>query len=87
MPDARFELPPIPERIRMFAEGADLEAIQAWGEQCILMERERCAKVCESQKFWVVVPELAELAAQGDVMTDVLNYSIYGPVAAAIRKG
>jgi hypothetical protein len=40
---SKIELPPVPEQIRAFAEGSDLEAVEQYARQIV----EVCAQVAE----------------------------------------
>jgi hypothetical protein len=42
---SKIELPPVPEQIRAFAEGSDLEAVEQYARQIV----EVCAALCERE--------------------------------------
>jgi len=58
-----------------------------FGAECARMERERCARIVDDYEFPGIVPHNEEDREVAECAGEVLRFRLFGPLAAAIRKG
>jgi hypothetical protein len=77
---SKIELPPVPEQIRAFAEGSDLEAVEQYARQIV----EVCAQIADQQ----AKSRIARAAQNNGRASDFAFGYVDGAenIAAAIRN-